>query len=74
MYVYIFEDGEIAQDKRGPTAEDLLCIEYGILYVLYVPDGDDEVYELDKDGERSLLRKTPIRRPGGGNQCHVPPE
>jgi hypothetical protein len=35
MYVYIFEDGTVQSHGDGPTKEDLIAIDNGLLIVLH---------------------------------------
>lgn len=44
IYLYIFEDGAIRQSSEHPTAEDLECVDCGILTVVF-KDSDD-FYEI----------------------------
>jgi len=72
MYIYIFEDGKVAQDERAPTELDLLFIQDGTLQVLRAADGMAQVTEVGPDGAEDTLPMSKVRNPGGGGLCHVP--
>ena len=54
VYVYIFEDGTLAQSSIPPLHEDLRAIEQGMLQVLMVKgsvagyDNDNTLYDLEE--------------------------
>ena len=55
MYLFIFEDGEIAKSSVPPLPVDLDSIGEGLLQIVKIDDGD--IKEFDADGSLVDVRE-----------------
>lgn len=62
-YVYLFEDGRIAQSSTPPTEIDLLMVGDGTLQVLAAPI-PVMIYDVDSGGVRSELKRCELNEGG----------
>ncbi len=60
LFLYIFEDGTIKQCQHGPTADDMQCVEDGILQVIeisvnrHISNAPISVGMVEPDGNKSI--------------------
>lgn len=63
-YLYIFEDGDLAQSADPPTQTDIDCLMNGILTVIKVEGS--AFYEMDFQQQWKPIRKAKFNETHGG--------